>query len=452
GLSKKVCRLLRFSCFPTLSFSAMTSIVYMRPWRGNFQTTRRMSCCLPCPTSAWRSLRRKKRPSVLKSLTMLSYQQRVQRENDVKLAKEIQKMGKKFYFVRSKVDNDLQNAQRSQRDFDANQTLSLIRENCKQGLLKEGVQAPQVFLLSNFELQRHDFHRLHETLERELPDHKKNVLLFAMPNVSLEIIEKKKEAFSSKIPHYAFVSAACAAVPVPGLSVAVDGSLIAGVVQQYKTGFGLDIPSLQRLANSTDFPTAEKSVKLGPHLSATITLSTGSPQGCVLSPLLYALYTYDCSPSHPTTRIIKYADDTTVVGLITDGEESAYREEVETISTFKFLGTHISSDNSWTGNIRSLVKKAQQRLHFLRILRKTNLDQKLLLAFYHSAVESVLTHCLSVWYAGSKAEDRKASQMLSLGKIMVKPAKEIQKMGERFYFVRFKVDNDLQNAQRSQRL
>uniref|UniRef100_H3C674 IRG-type G domain-containing protein n=1 Tax=Tetraodon nigroviridis TaxID=99883 RepID=H3C674_TETNG len=173
------------------------------------------------------------------------------RENDVKLAKEIQKMGKKFYFVRSKVDNDLQNAQRSQRDFDANQTLSLIRENCEQGLLKEGVQAPQVFLLSNFELQRHDFHHLHETLERELPDHKKNVLLFAMPNVSLEIIEKKKEAFSSKIPHYAFVSAACAAVPVPGLSVAVDGSLIAGVVQQYKTGFGLDIPSLQRLANST---------------------------------------------------------------------------------------------------------------------------------------------------------------------------------------------------------
>uniref|UniRef100_A0A674NSH2 Interferon-inducible GTPase 5-like n=2 Tax=Takifugu rubripes TaxID=31033 RepID=A0A674NSH2_TAKRU len=173
------------------------------------------------------------------------------RENDVKLAKEIQKMGKKFYFVRSKVDNDLQNAQRSQRNFDAEQTLALIRENCKEGLLKEGVQAPQVFLLSNFELQRHDFHRLHATLERELPEHKRDALLFAMPNMSLEIIEKKKEAFKSKIPHYAFVSAACAAVPLPGLSVAVDGALIAGVVQQYKTGFALDGPSLQRLADST---------------------------------------------------------------------------------------------------------------------------------------------------------------------------------------------------------
>ncbi|CAF86991.1 unnamed protein product, partial [Tetraodon nigroviridis] len=56
------------------------------------------------------------------------------RENDVKLAKEIQKMGKKFNFVRSKVDNDLLNAQRSQRDFDPEKTLSRIRENCEQAL------------------------------------------------------------------------------------------------------------------------------------------------------------------------------------------------------------------------------------------------------------------------------------------------------------------------------
>eukprot|EP00066_Takifugu_rubripes_P030034 XP_011619300.1 PREDICTED: interferon-inducible GTPase 5-like [Takifugu rubripes] len=142
----------------------------------------------------------------------------------------------------------------SQRNFDAEQTLALIRENCNEGLLKEGVQAPQVFLLSNFELQRHDFHRLHATLERELPEHKRDALLSAMPNMSLEIIEKKKEAFKSKIPHCAFVSAACAVVPVPGLSAAVDADLIAGVVQQYKTGFALDGPSLQRLADSTGVP------------------------------------------------------------------------------------------------------------------------------------------------------------------------------------------------------
>ncbi|XP_061751164.1 probable RNA-directed DNA polymerase from transposon BS isoform X2 [Nerophis ophidion] len=69
-------------------------------------------------------------------------------------------------------------------------------------------------------------------------------------------------------------------------------------------------------------------VRLGPHLSSTRTLSIDSPQGCVLSPLLYCLYTLDCSPAHSDNLIVKFADDTTVVGLISRGDEAAHREEV----------------------------------------------------------------------------------------------------------------------------
>ena len=43
---------------------------------------------------------------------------------------------------------------------------------------------------------------------------------------------------------------------------------------------------------------------------------------------LYTLFTYDCIPSQGNTSIIKFDDDTTVTGLITVGEEKAYREEV----------------------------------------------------------------------------------------------------------------------------
>ena len=57
-------------------------------------------------------------------------------------------------------------------------------------------------------------------------------------------------------------------------------------------------------------------VKVGRHISSSINLSIGSPQGCVLSPLLYSLYTHDCTPAHPSNSVIKFADDTTVVGLI----------------------------------------------------------------------------------------------------------------------------------------
>ena len=41
---------------------------------------------------------------------------------------------------------------------------------------------------------------------------------------------------------------------------------------------------------------------------------------------------YNCLPSHNTNTIVKFADDMTVVGLITKGNESANREEVQRLT------------------------------------------------------------------------------------------------------------------------
>uniref|UniRef100_A0A3Q3FHF5 IRG-type G domain-containing protein n=1 Tax=Labrus bergylta TaxID=56723 RepID=A0A3Q3FHF5_9LABR len=88
------------------------------------------------------------------------------RENDLKLAKEIQKMEKKFYFIRSKIDDNIRNEKRSQREFNEERTLTQIRDNCIQGLQDLRLQqSPQIFLVSSFDLTLYDFPKLVETLK-----------------------------------------------------------------------------------------------------------------------------------------------------------------------------------------------------------------------------------------------------------------------------------------------
>ncbi len=51
-------------------------------------------------------------------------------------------------------------------------------------------------------------------------------------------------------------------------------------------------------------------------------------------PLLYSLYTHDCVSSHSSTSIIKFADDTVVLGHINNNDEAAYLDEVERLTSW----------------------------------------------------------------------------------------------------------------------
>lgn len=54
---------------------------------------------------------------------------------------------------------------------------------------------------------------------------------------------------------------------------------------------------------------------------------------------------------------------------------------LERVNTFKFLGVHISDQLTWTFITTAIIKKTQQSLHFLGLLKRNDLEEKLLVTF-----------------------------------------------------------------------
>ncbi|KAK3575509.1 hypothetical protein QTP86_028228 [Hemibagrus guttatus] len=158
---------------------------------------------------------------------------------------------------------------------------------------------------------------------------------------------------------------------------------------------------------------------------------------------------------HSSKHIVKFADDTTMVGLISKNDESAYREEVqrltawcrannlslnvdktkemvvdfrraqsdhsplfidgspvEIVKSTKFLGVHLVENFTWSLNTSSISKKVRQRLYFLRRLRKAHLPPPILTMFYRRTIESVLSSCITAWFGNCTASDRKTLQRI----------------------------------------
>ncbi|XP_051748231.1 interferon-inducible GTPase 5-like [Ctenopharyngodon idella] len=173
------------------------------------------------------------------------------RENDIELATAIQKSNKLFYFIRTKIDNDVR-AESHKRNFDEQTLLNYIREDCKFNLLKVG--EPKIFLVSSFQLEKYDFQMLINTLEDELPKNKRFALIQSLPVYSLEALTKKKTYFKKMIWLNAFAAGIGAMPPLPGLSVACDYGIMKNFFKQVFTSYGLSNPALEVLSERVNKP------------------------------------------------------------------------------------------------------------------------------------------------------------------------------------------------------
>ena len=181
-------------------------------------------------------------------------------------------------------------------------------------------------------------------------------------------------------------------------------------------------------------------------LSDSRSTSTGAPQGTVLSPVLFTLYTNDCSGTD-LTPVIKYSDDTAIQDLsnsnltfsqavdkfttwcnnnFLDLNVKKTKEmivdfrrgpcaipdlfingvKVERVNEYKYLGTILDSKLTFDTNTQSIHKKCQTRLFCLQKLRSLGVNESILSNFYRCFLETVISFGFLCWYSGLSVRNK----------------------------------------------
>nr|XP_009682043.1 PREDICTED: interferon-inducible GTPase 5-like isoform X2 [Struthio camelus australis] len=191
--------------------------------------------------------------------------------NDALLAEKIQALGKQFYFVRSKVDQDVSNERRlydeegvlkakgkrateiRSQQYNEMAVLDRIRRECESNLKNLGISSPQVFLVCRDDFSTvYDGPRLLQTILDDLPSQKKLSFLRPMAITSMEVLEKKKKELMKYIWLKSLASCGASTVPIPGISTAVDTAILVASLKEYCKTFGLAEEHLKKLAKQID--------------------------------------------------------------------------------------------------------------------------------------------------------------------------------------------------------
>ncbi len=165
-------------------------------------------------------------------------------------------------------------------------------------------------------------------------------------------------------------------------------------------------------------------------------------------PPYFLSFTQTCKSVYENGHILKFADDTVIVSLFNSSEFSHGQvltdfiswcdlsflvlntskkkdmiidfraqapkhdptvingQPMDCVESYKYLGTVIDDKLSFNMNCEEVCKKGHQRLFYLWKLSRFNIDKTMLILFYRTFIESILSFSLVSWFGNLTLKDK----------------------------------------------
>ena len=188
----------------------------------------------------------------------------------------------------------------------------------------------------------------------------------------------------------------------------------------------------------------QQRVKISDVYSNWMTLRGGMPEGSFLGPLIFLIMINDLTAQG---LLYKFLDDVTLSETVVQGTRSCFNSSIEKIivwsklnhmninwnktkemilgsvkdliaqplrvedhdiqrvDSFKLLGLIIDSNLRWSKHVEFICSKASQRLHYLKILKRSGLSIDDLLYFYCTVIRTILEYACPAWHTNLTLED-----------------------------------------------
>lgn len=169
-------------------------------------------------------------------------------QDDAWFAKEIRKMEKPLFFVRTKFDEIVRSAK-----MDGIIEKNIYKEIftvCSENIKESGIPTTSIFIISNYDTTEGDFDKLIDAILKTLPQNKREASLHSIPPLSHQVINEKKEELIRRAYLVSLLSAARAAIPLPSpLDVVVDEPILQVEIKFYMKEFSL---TEEKIENACD--------------------------------------------------------------------------------------------------------------------------------------------------------------------------------------------------------